>query len=44
MTEHDTAAVSPRRLAEAHVAAYLPKPFALDAFLTTVNRFTGAAR
>jgi CheY-like chemotaxis protein len=37
-------AVRPRRLAEARVAAYLPKPFALEAFLTTVQRFIGAAR
>jgi two-component system response regulator RegX3 len=38
------ASVSPRRLAEARVAGYLPKPFALDAFLATVKRFVGAAR
>jgi DNA-binding response OmpR family regulator len=36
--------VSPRRLTEARVAGYLPKPFALDAFLATVKRFVGAAR
>jgi CheY-like chemotaxis protein len=37
------AAVSPRRLAEAGVAGYLAKPFALEAFLATVQRFIGAA-
>jgi DNA-binding response OmpR family regulator len=36
--------VSPRRLTEARVAGYLPKPFALDAFLATVKRFVGDAR
>lgn len=36
--------VSPRRLTEARVAGYLPKPFTLDAFLATVKRFVGAAR
>ncbi len=38
------ASVSPRRLADARVAGYLPKPFALDAFLATVQPFIGAAR
>jgi CheY-like chemotaxis protein len=37
-------AISPGRLAQARVAGYLPKPFALDAFLATVQRFIGAAR
>jgi CheY-like chemotaxis protein len=37
-------ALSPRRLAQARVAGYLPKPFALEAFLATVQRFIGAAR
>lgn len=36
--------VSPRRLTEARVAGYLPKPFAFDAFLATVKRFVGTAR
>jgi CheY-like chemotaxis protein len=38
------ASVNPRRLADASVAGYLPKPFALDAFLATVQQFIGAAR
>ncbi len=38
------AAVSPRRLAEARVAGYLAKPFALDAFMATVRQFLGTAR
>jgi DNA-binding response OmpR family regulator len=38
------ALVTPRRLAEASVAGYLPKPFALEAFLATVQQFIGAPR
>jgi DNA-binding response OmpR family regulator len=37
-------AVSRRRLTEARVAGYLPKPFALATFLATVERFIGAPR
>jgi CheY-like chemotaxis protein len=37
-------AISPGRLAQVRVAGYLPKPFALEAFLATVQRFIGAAR
>jgi DNA-binding response OmpR family regulator len=36
--------VSPRRLTDPRVAGYLPKPFALDAFLATVKRFVGVAQ
>jgi DNA-binding response OmpR family regulator len=38
------AAVSPQRLAEARIAAHLPKPFALDALLATVQRCLRADR
>ena len=31
--------VSPKRLAEYHVAGYLPKPFPLETLVATVNRF-----
>ena len=37
-------AVSPRRLTEARVAGYLPKPFGLATFLATVERFIGGPR
>ena len=37
-------AISPGRLAQAVVAGYLAKPFALEVFLATVQRFVGAAR
>jgi CheY-like chemotaxis protein len=37
-------AISPGRLAQARVAGYLAKPFALEVFLATVQRFVGAAR
>jgi DNA-binding response OmpR family regulator len=33
--------VSPKRLAEFHVAGYLPKPFPLETLVATVERFTG---
>jgi DNA-binding response OmpR family regulator len=32
--------ISPRRLAEFHVAGYLPKPFAIETLVETVTRFT----
>lgn len=35
--------VNPKRLAEFHVAGYLPKPFPLETLVATVERFTGAA-
>jgi DNA-binding response OmpR family regulator len=38
-----SAAVNPRRLREFSVADFLPKPFALEAFLATVERLAGAA-
>lgn len=34
--------VNPKRLAEFHVAGYLPKPFPLETLVATVKRFTGA--
>jgi two-component system response regulator RegX3 len=37
-------AISAGRLAQARVAGYLAKPFALEVFLATVQRFVGAAR
>ncbi len=33
--------ISPRRLAEFGIAGYLRKPFPLDAFMATVERFAG---
>jgi DNA-binding response OmpR family regulator len=33
--------VSPRRLAEFQVAGYLPKPFALDTLVATIDRLMG---
>ncbi len=33
-------AVSPRRLAEFHVAGYLPKPFPLETLVDTIERLT----
>ena len=34
--------VSPARLRELHVAGYLPKPFAMETLVATVERFVGA--
>jgi DNA-binding response OmpR family regulator len=34
-------AVDPRRLATFEVAGYLPKPFAMDTLVATVERFVG---
>jgi DNA-binding response OmpR family regulator len=36
--------VSPRRLAEFHVAGYLPKPFPLETLVATVERLFGSTR
>jgi DNA-binding response OmpR family regulator len=33
--------VSPKRLAEFHIAGYLPKPFPLETLVATVRRLTG---
>jgi len=35
--------VSPKRLAEYHVAGYLPKPFPLETLVATVERFLAPA-
>jgi DNA-binding response OmpR family regulator len=34
--------VNPRRLRESAVAGYLPKPFAIETLVATVDRFVGA--
>jgi len=34
--------VNPTRLRELHVAGYLPKPFAMETLVATVERFVGA--
>jgi DNA-binding response OmpR family regulator len=35
--------ISPRRLAEAQVVGYLPKPFAVETLVATVARFASRA-